>query len=139
MKNLKVLMVVAVVAVAMAGCAKLDKILPKGDGVWKATSETTVEYINSSIDTTYSTPAAELPTYTFNSDGTGNVVYDGITDAFTWTTNSDGDVITLVPTGTSFGIAIEVLESSSKAQTWFYSFDFGNGDYDETTVVLERQ
>lgn len=139
MKNLKVLMVVAVVAVAMAGCAKLEKILPKGDGIWKATSETTVEYINNAVDSTYTTPASDLPTYTFNSNGTGTVAYDGLIDNFSWTTNSDGDQITLVPEGTSFGIAIEVLESSAKAQKWFYSFDYGNGDRDETTVDLERQ
>jgi hypothetical protein len=139
MKNLKALLVVAVVAVAMVGCTKLEKVLPKGDGVWKTTSEVTVEYVNNVVDTTYSTPASELSTYTFNSDGTGSVAYDGQTDNFTWSANSDGDQITLVPEGTSLAVAIEVLESSAKAQKWFYSFDYGNGDRDETTIDLERQ
>ena len=139
MKNFKSLLTVALVAFAMVSCTKLDKVLPKADGVWKVTSEVYVAYENGVETEREVTAAADFGTYTFKDDETGTYSAAGQADeAFTWTTNSDGDKLILTMTAFPIAVTIDVLELKSKSQTWFFAFEDGT-DREETTIMLERE
>lgn len=140
MKSFKTLALSAIIAIVAVGCNKVEKILPKKDGTWRAVSITDAQYVNNTLDTTYvdNNPGE---TYTFVKDGTGSMTDTDTTIAFSWTVNDDNDQITLCVDflGVQFCQPMDVLESSKDAQTWFYS-DKAAGDTDwyESTMELER-
>ena len=139
MNKFKSLIAIALFAFALVSCTKLEKVLPKSGGVWKATSLVNVSYENGAETGREITPNDSLPTYTFNDDETGKVTSPGEPDeTFTWTTNSDGDKLTLTQTSLPIAITIDVLELKAKSQTWFFAFETG-AFREETTVLLERQ
>jgi hypothetical protein len=130
------------VAVAAVGCKKVEKILPKKDGTWKATSITYYEYENSSLDTTY-TETNNPEIYTFEKDGTGTISDGTDTANTTWEVNDDNDVIKLCAAfpGSSiyFCTDYDILESDKDRQVWRGS-DKETGDtfWTETEATLER-
>lgn len=139
MKNFKSVLAIALVAFAMVSCTKLEKVLPKADGVWKATSQTNVSFENGVETARETTPSNQLPTFTFRDDNTGTASLPGEPDeAFTWSANSDNDKLTITQVSFPVAFTFDVLELSSKSQTWFYTYEDGN-EREETTIELERQ
>ena len=132
-------MILAVVAVAMMSCNKVEKILPKKDGIWKVTQMTQTDYKNGT-QTSTETQTDSLPTYTFNKDGSGSYT-DGVdSGTFEWSVNSDNDKITLTEQG--FGITMDVVESKKKTQKWQWNVESTVADTTfktETVMDLERQ
>lgn len=139
--SLKSFAVIALVALVAVACNKVEKILPKKDGLWVGTSQTVVSYVNDSLTST-ETETDSLGQMFFDKEGTGySADFQGNNKVdFTWSVNDDNDAITITDTsGTP--ITFDILESSSKAQKWFtsISFDiFGDIYKSEITAEMER-
>jgi hypothetical protein len=133
---------VALVALIAVGCGKVEKILPRKDGLWKVTSETVTEFVNGVQDTTY-TDTDSLSIVMFADDGTGySTDFDGKNKLpFEWSVNSDNDQITITDS-TTIPLVFDVLESSNKEMTWQGSITFslfGITVRSDIKQVLERQ
>ena len=123
MKNFKVFALALVTAFALYSCSNVEKILPKKDGRWNVTSQTDEEYVDGVLITTTSTTDS-LPTWQFNSDGTGEVFEFGGASAGTinWVYDDNNETVTITQDG--IGLAFSVIESSKDAQTWTSSIEF---------------
>lgn len=137
MKKFQALIILSAITLAVVGCTKLDSILPKG--VWQATAESKVEYLNGVAGAPVLTAADSLPAYTFYSDNTGLVTSPGISSTFAWSVNENGDRILITPDGSSVVLDVEVLEKTRKSQKWFYKITYQNGDYMDVTAFLEQE
>ena len=140
---IKVFAVTLMLAVVVVSCGKVEKILPKKDGMWVGTSSTTLSYVNDSLTSTV-TQNDSLGKMFFDKEGTGYSVdfQDSNRWDFTWAVNDDNDVITITGTDSgSVAMAIDILESSNKEQKWFSSFSIevlGTTYKTETTSTMER-
>lgn len=142
MKAFKTLMMVAVIGIVAVGCGKVEKILPKKDGLWVGVSSKIDSYVNDSLTGT-ETQTDSLGEMFFAKDGTGySADYTGDQTPITWTVNDDNDQITIADSAGANGVTYDILESSSKAMTWFTSMTMDIlGDiykYD-ITVDIERK
>lgn len=141
MKSVKSFAIVALVAIVAVACGKVEKILPKKDGLWQATSQTVASYTNDSLTSTV-TQTDSLGQSYFDKEGTGySTDFQGNNKTtFTWAVNDDNDVITITDTS-GFAMAYDILESSNKAQKWFgtISVTVGTDVYKtEITGEMER-
>ncbi|MFN8397193.1 MAG: hypothetical protein U0176_21395 [Bacteroidia bacterium] len=138
-KALALAMLVALVAV---GCSKVEKILPKKDGMWKQTSAKYDWYNNSTLDSSWTETAGDsADVWEFLKDGVGNIISTDTTMAFTWSVNDDNDAVTICQSfsGLSFCVTMDVLESEKNKQVWFYSDkETGDSTWTETTSTMER-
>ncbi|MBK9451296.1 MAG: hypothetical protein IPN95_18185 [Bacteroidetes bacterium] len=140
---IKVFAVTLMLAVVAVSCGKVEKILPKKDGMWVGTSQTVVTYVDDSLVST-ETDTDSLGKMFFDKEGTGYSVdfQDSNRTDFTWSVNDDNDVITITGTDSgSVAMPYDILESSSKEQKWFgtLSFDiFGIVTKIEITSTMER-
>ncbi len=127
MKNIKVFALALVAAFAIVSCNNVEKILPKKDGLWQATSLNSKTYLNNVLELDV-TQTDSLGTIRFDSDGTGeSFAFDGTSDGtFTWSFDSDEDKVTITQDGTT--LVYEVLESERKSQKWFTSVEFSFGN-----------
>ena len=134
---------IALVALMAVACGKVEKILPKGTGMWKISSSREVSYMNDSLlsDVTRTDSLGQI---FFGDDGTGYSTEFGSTtkDNFTWTVNSDNDVLTILPSDTgAIAMPADILESSSKQMTIFFSVTAGVAPFVakfEGTQILDR-
>jgi hypothetical protein len=141
MKSVKSFAIVALVAIVAVACGKVEKILPKKDGLWVGTSQTVASYVNDSLTSTV-TETDSLGQAFFEKDGTGySADFQGNNKVdFTWSVNDDNDKITLTDTS-GFAVIYDILESSNKAQKWFgtISITVGSDVYKtEITSEMER-
>lgn len=120
---IKAFAVTLLLAVVVVSCGKVEKILPKKDGLWVGTSQTTVTYVDDSLVST-ETDTDSLGFMFFDKEGTGysEDYANANRQEFTWAVNDDNDVITITVDSTS--IDYDILESSSKEQKWFTSLSF---------------
>ena len=115
MKIFKAFAFTLIAAFALSSCNNVEKILPKKDGLWNVKSIHQITSVDGTVqqDTTMS----DQGTMMFNSDGTGvNADNNGGTTEFTWAYDKEADVVSV--TQDSLTLENNVLESSSKAQTW---------------------
>jgi hypothetical protein len=130
------------VVIASVGCNKVEKILPKKDGEWKATEIIYRDYTNGSLDTTYfETDLSEI--YTFEKDGTGSITDGTDTADLTWEVNDEGDEIRLCVafSGSSVFFCFDntILESEKDRQVWLGTDkETGDTTWTENEVTLER-
>jgi hypothetical protein len=138
MKTIQSFFLIALIAIVAVGCGKVEKILPKKDGVWKVTKQEYRSYENDVLQLTETD--ITVTSYTFKDDGSGTYLEGGVNTAFTWSINSDNDKITLCQDflGVSICFTYDILESSGKAQEWFLSIVDGTSR-DEYNVNLERE
>jgi hypothetical protein len=138
MKAIQSFLIVALIAVVAVGCGKVEKILPKKDGKWKTTKQEQRYYENDVLQST--TTDITTTSFTFQKDGTGSLVDNGSTDAFTWSVNSDNDEITLCQDfgGVSICFTYDIVESKSTTQVWFGEIVDGS-DRTEMDIELERE
>lgn len=125
--SIKAFLAIAVMGIVAVSCGKVEKILPKKDGLWNQDSFRMVGYLNDSLlsDTTVTD---SLGVIYFNEDGTGYTQDEGSTSqsAFTWSVNDDNDVLTITDSDSgSVPMPMDILESSSKAMTLFNSTTTG--------------
>ena len=122
MKNFKVFALALVTAFALYSCSNVEKILPKKDGLWNVTSQTDEEYEDGTLVTT-TTTTDSLPSWMFNSDGTGEVFEFGGASGgtFNWVYDDNNESVTITQDG--LGLAFTVVESSKDAQTWTSSLE----------------
>lgn len=141
MKKFLSISALALVCIIAVSCGKVEKILPKKDGTWKSTSTTYRDFVNNTLDSTYTD--TEASTMVFEKDGTGYSYTTNVdsTDAFTWTVNDDNDIVTICQDflGASFCVAFDVIESSKDSQTWMTTFQSGTaGTYTESEATFTR-
>lgn len=143
MNSLKAFAIIALVAIVAVGCGKVEKILPKGTGLWQVSSSRTVSFINN-VQTSDETQTDSLGQIYFDKSGSGYSTDFGSTskDNFTWVVNSDNDVLTITTSDSiPFVFAADILESSSKQMTIFISTSGGIAPFDykfDNTQVLDR-
>lgn len=138
MKSIKLIASTLILTAALTSCNKVEKILPKQDGTWTIKSQTTREYDNGTLVSTETETNAG--TVFFDKEGTGSWTDADTTLPFTWTVNSDGDVVTICQSflGIQFCIPNTVVESSKDAQSWTSVIEDGT-DRTETDTELERK
>ena len=143
MKSLKAFAIIALVAIVAVGCGKVEKILPKGTGLWQISSSRNVSYLNNAL--VYDqTDTDSLGQVYFDKEGTGYSTEFGSTtkETFTWTVNSDNDVLTITTNDSIPYVSnADILESSSKQMTIFISESGGIAPFDykfESTQILDR-
>ncbi|MEM7036664.1 MAG: hypothetical protein AAF570_06760 [Bacteroidota bacterium] len=124
MKSFKALVAFALVAFVMVSCAKVEKILPKNDGLWNVTTLNVKTYVDGTLDsdTTYNNNGTMM----FSEDGTG-VITDAAdsTSTFAWAANDDNDMVTITQDG--LAVTYEVVESKKDAQEWMGSYEIDLG------------
>ena len=116
--SIKAFAIIALLAVVAVGCNKVEKILPKKDGLWQGVNSTVLSYLNDSLMTT-TIDDDSLGTMYFDKDGSGysQDFNNSQQHPFTWVVADGNDQITITDTsGTS--LTWEILESSSKEQKW---------------------
>ena len=140
--SMKFFAAIALLAVVAVSCGKVEKILPKKDGLWQIKSEQITVFVNNVQDTSY-TEVDSLGQIMFEKDGGGySADFSGNNKVtFTWEVNSDNDKITITDTS---GVpqTMDILESSNKSQTWQGSttFDFlGISLRTDVKSTLERK
>lgn len=140
MKKLNYFILSLSLAMMAVGCNKVERILPKKDGLWKATSSTDRYYLSNTLFFE-ETLTGDGITYQFEKDGTGIQKEDSTTINFTWEVNDDNDVLRYCEQDGSLLIcySIDILESSKDKQKWFFSSkQDGITDWQESEVTLER-
>lgn len=145
MKNAKLPLLVLVLGIVASSCGKVEKILPRSGGDWKVTSYSTTDYVNSAVDSSYTTtdPDPEL-IFHFEDDGTGTYFAGSLGEPFTWTVNADQDEVNICRDISGGGTLIcsvnTIQESSAKTQVWFStSQTTGVTSWQEVVFNLERQ
>jgi ABC-type oligopeptide transport system substrate-binding subunit len=143
MKSVKLFAIVALMALVAVACGKVEKILPKGTGLWKISSSHEVSYLNNVLESDV-TRTDSLGQIYFDKAGTGYSTEFASTtkDNFTWTVNDDNDIITITSSDTgAVAIPADILESSSKQMTIFISLSGGVAPFNykfENTQILDR-
>lgn len=142
MKKHFVLLLALAAVVALSSCKKVDKVLPKKTGDWKAVSGSVSTFVDGVAVTTDSTfTPSEDVIYHFDDDGTGTYTEgSAASDAFTWTYSKDPETLSITQDGVT--IDYDILECTKKEMTWFFPFEiefFGITTRTETTFNVERQ
>jgi ABC-type oligopeptide transport system substrate-binding subunit len=143
MKSVKLFAIVALMALVAVACGKVEKILPKGTGLWKVSSSREVSYLNNVLESDV-TKTDSLGQIYFDKAGTGYSTDFGSTtkDTFTWPVNDDNDVITITSNDTNaIALPADILESSAKQMTIFFSMSGGTAPFNykfENTQILDR-
>lgn len=140
MKNLRFSILVLSLAMLAVGCNKVEKILPKKDGLWNVTNLTSKTYFNNALISTQSDNNPGM-TYEFNKDETGTYKDATDTQNFTWSVNADNDVLTICQEVNSITICLDldIIESSKDAQEWhFTDQQSGSSAWQESELTLER-
>jgi hypothetical protein len=140
--SIKAFAILAIMAIVAVGCGKVEKILPKKDGLWVGTSAHVVSYLNDTLfsDTTLTDSLGEI---FFDKDGTGYTADNGGANQspFTWSVNDDNDQLTIVD---SSGTATtsDILEVEKNEMTLFSSVTSGTSPFvfrTEVTSVIQRK
>jgi hypothetical protein len=139
--SVKAFAIVAVLAIVAVSCNKVEKILPKKDGLWQGTESIVTQFIDGTQDTTW-TDTDSLGRMFFDKEGTGYATdFEGNNRVdFTWSVNDDNDVVTITDTSDT-AVMYDVLESSKNEQKWFTSFSFdisGTTYKTDITTTMER-
>jgi hypothetical protein len=138
MNTVKSFLLIALIAIVAVGCGKVEKILPKKDGVWKVVKQEQRIYENNVLVETLTD--ISVTSFTFKDDDSGTYVDDGTTYPFTWSVNDDNDEISLCETdsGVSICLAYTILESDNKTQEWFLTIA-DDSIRTEFNINLERE
>lgn len=143
MKSVKSIVLVALVALVAVACGKVEKILPKKDGMWVGVSSHVVSYQDDSL-TSDITQTDSLGSMYFDKEGTGYSLNFGSATQypFTWSVNDDNDKLTITSTDSgAVASVMDILESSNKEMTLFSSTTFTVSSINfkvEATSVIER-
>lgn len=141
MKILKVSIAFLFAVVTLTACAKVEKILPKKDGLWNNVSVHQVTKVDGSVtqDTTMTDSLGSMmftETQAIMMDAKGNN-----TDTMNWTATNEAITFTN-PDDPSDSIVVNVVEYSGKEMTTSWSWaDSILGSYMEIsqTSMMERQ
>ena len=140
--SIKAFAIVAVLAIVAVGCGKVEKILPKKDGLWVGVSAHVVSYLNDTLfsDTTLTDSLGEMY---FAKDGTGYSAETGGANKvdFTWSVNDDNDVLTITDTSGTASMS-DILEVDKNEMTLFSSTTVGTSPFvfkTEVTSVIQRK
>ena len=140
--TVRVFAIVALLAAVVVGCGKVEKILPKKDGLWTTTSVHALTYLNDTLisDTTLTDSLGE--TY-FAKDGTGYTADNGGANQspITWSVNDDNNVLTITDSSGTV-INADILEVEKNKMTLFTSISSGSAPFafrSDATSIVERK
>lgn len=122
---------VGALTLLVVGCTKIEKILPRQEGLWNVVNLNTITYVDDSlvanVDETDS-----LDRFYFDKQGIGYTEdFLGERSDFTWEVNAENDWVTITDTS-GFATVYEVVESSNKEQVWTTSL------YNENQGIITR-
>lgn len=138
MKSFKAIAITALAAIVFVSCAKVEKILPKKDGIWNVT-ELSMKVLLDGVTFIDTVMTTDLGTVTFTDDGKAVATQDTNTTDFTW--SADGDNITFTMDDGNGGTDTQVwtvVESKSKTQEWSY-VDESTDSVGTTTVTTRTE
>ncbi|MFN8397192.1 MAG: hypothetical protein U0176_21390 [Bacteroidia bacterium] len=123
---------VGALTLLVLGCSKIDKILPRQDGLWNVVNLNTITYVDDSL-VSNTDETDSLGRYYFDKQGIG-YLEDALGERsdFTWEVNEENDWVTLTDTSGAATV-MEVVESSNKEQVWTTSL------YQDNQGVITRR
>lgn len=140
MKHLKITILLSLLLVLVVSCGKVKNVLVSQDGKWLSSAVTTRSYVNSTLDSTWTTQ--NPTTYTFDKAGTVVVTpTTGSSQTLTWTVNQNQDIISLCVSSPTYSCTEYLIVSSSKSEQQWKATIVGavNGEWTEQDLTLTRQ
>ena len=141
MKKFNLFLTLGLLVALAAGCGTAVKsILPRQDGTWKTGTFTFRNYVNSSVDSTWTINPGD--TYTFDKSGSGTRAdSSGTSHVVVWSVNPEGDIVSLcynTPSSQNCQLYY-VVSSGSKEQKWKATINGAvNGTWQEQDWTLNR-
>ncbi len=138
MKTLKASFWILLLALVVAGCGGVEKIMPRQDGTWDVTT-TYRTFVASTLDSSWTDPVI---TFTFDKAGTFTYKDSNGTHTDTWTVNPDGNIVILCEATVGSLLCVDYLveESAKDSQKWLGKIVGAvNGSYTEIELNLKRK